>query len=201
MEASSIEVVIVPGERRCSEPGKHLKDQEVIASLLPLRTQEEFSAASAACLMVKAEWFDLVGGFDEKLAVVFNDVDLCLRLRDAGGSIVVTPHATIRHYESISRGKDQVGKDWARHQRESGRLRHKHKTIYAQGDPLTSPLLHLCSTRYEPILKQVAPLRPAREEVLLTWRRPLRQKDKRIPLIFAQYESNNDKPIRSDILE
>ena len=195
-------VVIIPGERRCVlEPGKHLKEQEVIASLLPLRTQEEFSAASAACLMVKAEWFDFVGGFDEKLAVVFNDVDLCLRLRDAGGRIVVTPHATITHYESISRGKDQVGFAWARHQRESGRLRLKHKTIYAQGDPLTSPLLHHHSTRYEPILKQVAPLRPAREEVLFTWRRPLRKNDKRIPLIFAQYGSNDDKPIRSDILD
>ena len=195
-------VVIIPGERRCVlEPGKHLNEQEVIASLLPLRTQEEFSAASAACLMVKAEWFDFVGGFDEKLAVVFNDVDLCLRLRDAGGSVVVTPHATITHYESISRGKDQVGFAWARHQRESGRLRLKHKKIYAQGDPLISPLLHHHSTRYEPVLKQVAPLRPAREEVLLTWRRPARKNDKRIPLIFAQYASNNDKPIRSDILD
>ena len=195
-------VVIIPRERRCVlEPGKHLDEPEVIASLLPLRTQEEFSAASAACLMVKAEWFDLVGGFDEKLAVVFNDVDLCLRLRDAGGSVVVTPHATITHYESISRGKDQVGIAWARHQRESGRLRHKHEKIYAQGDPLTSPLLHHHSTRYEPLLQPVVPIGPAREEILFTWRRPLRTNDKRIPMIFAQYGSNPTKPIRPDILD
>ncbi len=195
-------VVIVPGERRCVlEPGKHLNDPEVIASLLPLRTQEEFTAASAACLMVKAEWFDRVNGFDEKLAVVFNDVDLCLRLRNAGGSIVVTPHATITHYESISRGKDQVGKDWSRHQRESGRLRHKHEKIYAQGDPLTSPLLHHHSTRYEPLLQPVVPVGPAREEILFTWRRPVRMNDKRIPMIFAQYSSNATQPIRPDILD
>ena len=194
-------VVIIPGERRCVlEPGKHLNEPEVIASLLPLRTQEEFSAASAACLMVKAEWFDLVGGFDEKLAVVFNDVDLCLRLRDAGGSVVVTPHATITHYESISRGKDQVGIAWARHQRESGLLRHKHEKIYAQGDQLTSPLLHHHSTRYEPLLQSVVPIGPAREEILFTWRRPLRANDQRIPMIFAQYDSNSTKPIRPDIL-
>ena len=142
-----------------------------------------------------------MGGFDEKLAVVFNDVDLCLRLRDAGGAIVVTPHASITHYESLSRGKDQVGCAWARHQRESGRLRQKHKTIYAKGDPLISPLLHHHSTRYEPLLKQVVPLRPAREAVLFTWKRSLRTNDQRIPLIFAQYDSNPDKPIRSDILD
>ena len=73
-------VVIIKGERRCVlEPGKHLATQEVIESLIPLTTQEEFSAASAACLLVKAKCFDAIGGFDEQLAVVFNDVDLCLR--------------------------------------------------------------------------------------------------------------------------
>ena len=195
-------VVIVPGERRCVlEPGKHLIQPDVIASLLPLTCQEEFSAASAACLMVRAESFDFVGGFDEKLAVAFNDVDLCLRLRDAGGKIVVTPHMEIIHYESVSRGKDQVGLAWARHQRESGRLRLKHQNIYAQGDLLTSTLLHHHSTRYEPILKQVVPIGPAREQVLFTWRRPSTRNDKRIPLIFAQYDSDPKKPIRSDIFD
>ena len=195
-------VVIVPGERRCVlEPGKYLDEPEVIASLLPLQTQEEFSAASAACLMVKAECFDFVGGFDEKLAVVFNDVDLCLRLRKTGGSIVVTPHATITHYESISRGKDQDGLSWSRHQKESGRLRLKHQAIYLQGDPLTSPLLHHHSTRYEPMPKQLVAKKPAREEILFTWRRPLKSNDKRIPLIFAQYGSNPDQPIRSDLFD
>ena len=73
----------MPWERRCVlEPGKHLEQREVIDSLIPLNAQEEFSAASAACLMVKTESFDAVGGFDEDLAVVFNDVDLCLRLRN-----------------------------------------------------------------------------------------------------------------------
>ena len=194
-------VIIVPGERRCVlEPGKHLIQPDVIASLIPLTSQEEFSAASAACLMVKAESFDFVGGFDEKLAVAFNDVDLCLRLRDAGGKIIVTPHTNIIHYESVSRGKDKVGFAWARHQRESGHLRLKHQAIYERGDPLTSPLLHHHSTRYEPFIKPVLPIGPAREKILFSWRRQLKKTDKRIPLIFAQYGSNPNKPIRSDIL-
>ena len=193
-------VVIVPGERRCVlEPGKHLDQEEVITSLLPLQSQDEFSAASAACLMVKAELFDAVGGFDENLAVVFNDVDLCLRLRQHGEHIVVTPHPVITHHESVSRGKDQVGAAWIRHQRESGLLRLKHAHLYQQGDPLTSPLLHHHSNRFEPAEKPPVPIGPAREQILYTWSRS-RPNHQRIPLIFAQYEPDPDAPVRADLL-
>ena len=194
-------VVLIKGERRCVlEPGKHLSEEEIIASLLPLRTQEEFCAASAACLMVKADCFDNIGGFDDELAVVFNDVDLCLRLREAGGRIVVSPHPDIIHYESISRGKDLYGEAWARHQRESGRLRLKHRLLYKEGDPLTSPLLHNHSNRYEPAPPAEPPTGPAREQILYTWNRSKHGKDERTPLIFAQFEENPETPIRGDIL-
>ena len=195
-------VVLIKGERRCVlEPGKHLNQPDVIASLMPLRTQEEFSAASAACLMVKADCFDAIGGFDNDLAVVFNDVDLCLRLREAGGRIVVSPHPDITHHESISRGKDLYGEAWTRHQRESGRLRHKHQLLYRHGDPLTSPLLHHHSTRYEPAPPPEKPLGPAREQVLYTWKRSQPSRDQRTPLIFAQYGADPESPIRPDVLE
>ena len=195
-------VVLIKGERRCVlEPGKHLNQPDVIASLMPLRTQEEFTAASAACLMVKADCFDAIGGFDNDLAVVFNDVDLCLRLREAGGRIVVSPHPDITHHESISRGKDLYGEAWTRHQRESGRLRHKHQLLYRNEDPLTSPLLHHHSTRYEPAPPPEKPLGPAREQVLYTWTRSQPSRDQRTPLIFAQYGADPESPIRPDVLE
>lgn len=194
-------VVIITGERRpVQEPGKHLHQPEIIESLLPLRTQEEFSAASAACLMVRAESFDDIGGFDEDLAVIFNDVDLCLRLREAGGRIVVTPHLEIIHHESIRRGKDLHGEAWIRHQRESGLLRHKHQLLYRQGDSLTSPLLHHHSNRYEPAPLEERSIGPAREQILYTWNRSQRRENERIPLIFAQFDDNQKKPIRADIL-
>ena len=194
-------VVLIKGERRCVlEPGKHLSDANIINSLLPLRTQEEFSAATGACLMVKADRFDNIGGFDDELAVVFNDVDLCLRLREAGGRIVVSPHPDIIHHESISRGKDLYGEAWARHQRESGRLRHKHRLLFKEGDPLTSPLLHHHSTRYEPATPAEPATGPAREQILYTWNRPKHGNDERTPLIFAQFEENPEAPIRADIL-
>ena len=194
-------VVIIKGERRCVlEPGKHLHQPEVIDSLIPLNVQEEFSAASAACLLMKADQFDAIGGFNEELAVVFNDVDLCLRLREAGGHIVVTPHPTIIHHESVSRGKDLEGKAWARHQRESGLLRKNHAALYAHGDPLTSPHLHHHSNRYEPAAPPPSASGPVREQVLYCWQRSIVRGDDRPVLIFAQYSDELSNSIRTDVL-
>jgi|GEM_PF-3249059 len=67
----------------------------------------EVSAVTGACLMVRREVWDLVGGFDENfLPIAFNDVDFCLRLHDKGFSVLYTPHANLMHYESFSRGKE-----------------------------------------------------------------------------------------------
>jgi hypothetical protein len=57
-----------------------------------------------AAMLVRRAAFDRVGGFDERLAVDFNDVDYCLRLREAGYRIVFTPFATLYHHESASFG-------------------------------------------------------------------------------------------------
>jgi O-antigen biosynthesis protein len=63
-----------------------------------------WAAVTAACMMVRREVFDAVGGFDEKLKVAFNDVDLCLRILQQGLRNLVTPFAQLYHYESASRG-------------------------------------------------------------------------------------------------
>lgn len=62
-------------------------------------------AVTAACCMVSTRKFDAVGGFNEKLRVTYNDVDLCLKLRDAGYFNLYTPYARVYHYESVSIGK------------------------------------------------------------------------------------------------
>jgi GT2 family glycosyltransferase len=79
-----------------------------------LEVVQNFSAVTAACLMTRREVFDQVGGFNETdLAVAFNDVDLCLRIREAGYQIIYTPFAELYHHESVSRGLclsgDEVG--------------------------------------------------------------------------------------------
>ena len=66
---------------------------------------QNLSAVTAACMLVRKEIYTQLGGLDEiNLAVAFNDVDFCLRLRDAGYRIVWTPHAELFHHESASRG-------------------------------------------------------------------------------------------------
>jgi GT2 family glycosyltransferase len=70
----------------------------------------EVSAATAACLALRREAFEAVGGLDaEALAVAFNDIDLCLRLRQAGWRILWTPLAELYHHESATRGDDVTG--------------------------------------------------------------------------------------------
>src|SRR6185295_2398102 len=71
-----------------------------------LRSIQNVSAVTAACLLVRRCVFDEVGGFDEGLAVAFNDVDFCLRVRAAGYLNVWTPFAELIHHESVSRGRD-----------------------------------------------------------------------------------------------
>jgi hypothetical protein len=64
-----------------------------------------YSAVTAACMMLRKSLYNEFGGLDEQyLRVQFNDVDLCLRMREKGYSIVYTPYAELYHHESVSRG-------------------------------------------------------------------------------------------------
>jgi GT2 family glycosyltransferase len=67
------------------------------------------TAVTAACMMVRKTVFVEAGGFDERLAVAYNDVDFCLRLRTRGYHNVWTPFAELYHHESVSRGRDLEG--------------------------------------------------------------------------------------------
>ncbi|MEO6872044.1 MAG: glycosyltransferase family 2 protein [Chthoniobacterales bacterium] len=69
-----------------------------------LQVTRNYSAVTAACMMTRREVFQDVGGFDEeRLPVIFNDVDLCLKMRQAGYLVVYTPFAKLYHDESASR--------------------------------------------------------------------------------------------------
>jgi len=83
------------------------------------RLTQELSAVTAACMIVRKDVFDRVGGFDARhLAIAFNDIDLCLRIRRAGYRIVWTPYATLHHHESASRGYEDTREKQARFARE-----------------------------------------------------------------------------------
>ena len=65
---------------------------------------QDYSAVTAACMIVKKEIFDAVGGLSEDLQVAFNDIDFCIKVRDYGKLVVYNPYAELYHYESKSRG-------------------------------------------------------------------------------------------------
>jgi GT2 family glycosyltransferase len=69
-------------------------------------THTNYAAVTGACMMLKRSDFLIVGGFDEKLAVAFNDVDLCLKLHSLGRFNIFVPNARLYHFESKSRGYD-----------------------------------------------------------------------------------------------
>jgi GT2 family glycosyltransferase len=69
-----------------------------------LRRIRVVPAVSGACLMVRRETFEVLGGFNEALPLTYNDVDLCCRAQKQGMLVVVTPHARLLHFECLSRG-------------------------------------------------------------------------------------------------
>jgi GT2 family glycosyltransferase len=80
--------------------------------------QQELSAVTGACLMVRRDIFNELGGLDEQIAIAFNDVDLCLRIRAAGYRNIWTPFAELIHHESASRGYEDNPEKTTRFQRE-----------------------------------------------------------------------------------
>jgi O-antigen biosynthesis protein len=99
------------------------------------------SAVTAACLVVEKSKFEAVGGLDaENLAVAYNDVDLCLKLEQAGWRNIYVPHAVLLHHESKSRGQDISPKHIDRYMRELTVLQERWGTKTIQ-DPRLNPNL------------------------------------------------------------
>ena len=103
---------------------------------------QNLSAVTAACALVRREVYLQLGGFDENLAVTFNDIDFCLRLREAGYRIVWTPHAELIHHESASRGVDDSTPKQVRFLAEVDYMNSKWGEML-QRDPFYNPNLSL----------------------------------------------------------
>lgn len=108
-----------------------------------LTIAQNYSAVTGACLMMRREVFDEIGGLDEEFTVSFNDVDMCLRIREKGYLVVFTPYAQLYHYESKSRGYDHKDKKkLERYKREEKRLRDRWE-YELNHDPYYNPNLSL----------------------------------------------------------
>jgi len=111
------------------------------------QTVNNYSAVTAACMMLRKAVFEEVGGFDESLAIAFNDVDLCLRIRAAGYRNVYVPHAVLYHHESKSRGYEDTPEKMARFLGEQRTLQTRWH-IGNLPDPYYNPNLTLLTEDY-----------------------------------------------------
>lgn len=108
-----------------------------------LKLVQNLSAVTGACLLIKKEIYREVNGMDEmNLAIAFNDVDLCLKVRSAGYDNVWTPYAELFHLESISRGRDSTPEQLERFNNEVRFMAEKWGNILTS-DPYYSPNLTL----------------------------------------------------------
>ena len=99
-----------------------------------------YSAVTGACLMCRKEVFKSVGGFEEKLAIAFNDVDLCLKIARRGYRNIYLPHVVLYHYESKSRGYENTPAKQARFAGEVNYMRQTWGQI-CDRDPCYNPNL------------------------------------------------------------
>ena len=105
--------------------------------------QSDLSAVTAACMLVKREAFEQAGGFSPALQVAFNDIDLCLKIREAGWLIVYNPFAQLTHYESKSRGYEDTPEKIARFNKEADVFLKRWYQYLKDGDPYYNPNLSL----------------------------------------------------------
>ncbi|HEY8036072.1 MAG TPA: glycosyltransferase [Methylobacter sp.] len=104
---------------------------------------QTLSAVTAACLIVKKSIYQEVGGLDEaNLAVAFNDVDFCLRVREAGYRNIWTPYAELYHHESATRGYEDTSEKQLRF-RDEARYVKKRWGDMLVNDPAYNPNLTL----------------------------------------------------------
>ena len=109
--------------------------------------QLNYSAVTAACMMVKRSVYDEVGGMEEQLTVAFNDVDFCLRVTAAGYLVVYNPRVEAYHYESKSRGAEDSKKKVRRFQQEIEYMRETWLPVL-QNDPYYNKNLSLSRVNY-----------------------------------------------------
>lgn len=109
---------------------------------------QDLSAVTAACMMMKKKAFVEAGGFTEELAVAFNDIDLCLKVKKAGYLVVYNPYVQLYHMESKSRGTEDTEEKARRFQTEIEYMRCHWMEILKNGDPNYNKNLSLTKWNY-----------------------------------------------------
>ncbi len=128
---------------------QRLHDRDADGYCKRLKFPQEYTAITAACLAIRKEVFDQVGGLNQKdLKVGFNDVDLCLKVKEAGYNNIWTPLAELYHHESVSRGPETSPEKARRLAKEAAYIMQRWGSIL-QNDPAYNPNLTLTASNFE----------------------------------------------------
>ena len=104
--------------------------------------EQDYSCVTAACMLMRRELFDRIEGFDESFPVAFNDVDLCIRIRQTGARIIWTPSVEMYHHESLTFGSHNAPRRAAQHRRDVITMRARWGGVL-DADPCYNPNLSL----------------------------------------------------------
>lgn len=158
-EAGAVGALLYYPDGSIQHAGILLKGKEVSthffyrmsAALLDTRSRaqmvQNLSAITAACLVVEKKKFLMAGGFDERLTITCNDIDLCLKLAAAGYRNIWTPFAKMYHHESATRGFDDSPAKQARIKQEKSYI-YEHWGSSLDHDPAYNPNLDLEKESY-----------------------------------------------------
>lgn len=104
-----------------------------------LVSTRDYTAVTAACMMMRSEVFFGVGGFDEDLVIGFNDTDLCVRVSALGYRVLNDAHAVLYHHESATRSaSNQID-----HPADGAFFVRRWRHLLSTGDPFYNPLLSM----------------------------------------------------------
>jgi GT2 family glycosyltransferase len=109
--------------------------------------EQDLSCITAACIVMRRALFEELNGFNEKLAIAFNDVDLCIRIRNAGWRIIWTPQVEMYHHEFASLGRHNLPERKAAFEREVALMRKMWGEVL-DNDPFYNPNLSLNSNNF-----------------------------------------------------
>jgi GT2 family glycosyltransferase len=130
-----------------------------------LTSVRDYSAVTAACMLMRHDIFREVGGFDENFVVGFNDTDLCLRIREAGYKVLFDGHTALFHHESQTRLESAS----LAHPEDDERLRSRWRAFFKEGDPFYSPLLEPYGTDHTLRVDNPCPTKMNPRVVKLKW--------------------------------
>jgi GT2 family glycosyltransferase len=109
--------------------------------------EQDLSCVTAACMLMRRDAFQAINGFNEDLSVAFNDVDLCVRLRNGGWRIIWTPQVELIHHESATLGRHDSPERQSQFRRELELMRE----LWGAGldsDPFYNPNLSLATNQF-----------------------------------------------------